>query len=336
MFSDSSDEFVLALDARTGREIWRARTGKNAPSDQGDGPRSTPTVSDGLVFALGPGAHLHALDAGSGAPVWDKDLKREFGSRVPRWGMSTSPLVDGDRLLLDVGGRPGFSIVALDRTSGKVRWNSHTDPPGYSTPLVVTVGGVRQALFFTGSSLVAVSPADGRVFWSVPWKTSYDVNAAMPVFVPPDGVFVSSSYDTGAALYRIKPAGEKMTIDEVWKSRVMKNHFNSSVLYRGDLYGFDDGTLKCIDPKTGDQRWAQRGFAKGSLLAADGHLIILSEAGLLALAEATPDEYREKARAQVLEGRTWTMPSLAGGRLYLRNQKELVALDLGAGVRAAS
>jgi hypothetical protein len=192
----------------------------------------------------------------------------------------------------------------------------------------VDIQGVRQVLFFTGSSLVSVTPVDGKVLWSVPWKTSYDINAAMPVLVAPDKVFISSGYDTGAAVYQIKKSGSTWSTEEVWKSSVMKNHYNSSILYEGHLYGFDDSTLKCINALTGEESWKQRGFAKGSLLLADGHLLVLSEEGLLALVEATPSAYKEKARAQILEGKTWTMPSLAGGKLYLRNQKEMVALDI--------
>lgn len=328
MYARGDDEFVACLDAATGKQIWRVRTDANRFDDQGSGPRSTPTVDGDVVFALGARAVLHALKAETGETVWMKDLKVEFGAKVPRWGASTSPLVEGDLLLLDVGGRPGNSIVALDKRSGRVRWTSHTDKAGYSTPLAITVRGVRQILFFTGSSLISVSPEDGEVLWSVPWKTSWDVNAAMPVFVPPDKVFISSSYDVGAALFRVKNDDGEVAVEEIWKSRVMKNHFNSSIHYGGHLYGFDNGTLKCIDANTGEEKWGQRGFAKGSLLLADGHLIVLSEHGLLALAEATPDGYREKGRVQILEGRTWTMPSLARGKLFLRNREEMVALDV--------
>jgi outer membrane protein assembly factor BamB len=175
---------------------------------------------------------------------------------------------------------------------------------------------------------MSVAPADGALLWRVPWRTSYDVNAAMPIFIPPDGVFISSSYDTGGALYRIKGGGAGMQAEEIWRSRVLKNHFNSSVLYQGHLYGFDDATLKCVDARTGEEKWAARGFGKGSLLVADGHLVILGERGQLALAPAVPGGYQEKARTQPLEGKTWTMPTLSNGRLYLRNEAELVALDV--------
>lgn len=328
MYSGDGDESLGCYGTDDGKQIWRLKVDATRSDDMGDGPRSTPTVDGDLVYGLGAQGMLVAARAATGEKLWEKDLKAAFGARVPQWGISTSPVVEGDLLLMDAGGAPGKSLVALDKKSGEIRWTAYTDRPGYSTPLGVEIQGVRQILSFAGSSLVSVAPADGKVLWSVPWKTSYDVNAAMPVFVPPDKVFISSSYDTGGALYAVKKSGDTFDVSEVWKNRTMKNHFNSSIFNGGNIYGFDDATLKCVDAATGQEKWSQRGFQKGSLLLADGHLIIFSEDGLLALAEATTSGYKEKARAQILEGRTWTMPTLAGKKLYLRNQKEMVALDL--------
>jgi outer membrane protein assembly factor BamB len=328
LFGSSGDELAIALDAATGKELWRMRLDSNRSDDQGSGPRSTPVADGELVYALGARGKLFALSASSGEVAWKLDLVSEFGARVPRWGVSVSPLVEGDLLLLDVGGKPGYSLVALDKKTGEVRWHSETDKPGYSTPVGVTVDGVRQILFFTGSSLVSVSPEDGSVYWRHPWKTSYDVNAAMPVFVSPDKVFISTSYDKGATLLQMKVADGDVQIDEIWRDRVMKNHFNSSVLVGDHLYGFDDGTLKCIEAATGEEIWAKRGFSKGSLLYADGGLIVLGERGQLASVEATPAGYRERASFQLFKTRTWTMPSLSEGRLFVRDQGNLVALAL--------
>jgi outer membrane protein assembly factor BamB len=330
MFASGGDEFALCVDAATGKERWRFRTDANRFDDMGSGPRSTPTVDGSLVYVLGAQGKLYALEAANGRKVWSVDLVADLGGRVPRWGVSASPLVDGDLLLVDAGGRGGKSVVALDKRTGKQRWAASDDVAGYSTPLIVSIGGLRQALFFTGTQLVAVDPANGKVFWRKPWRTEYDVNAAMPVFIPPDKVFISSSYDTGATVLRVTRQGQGAAAEEVWRSRVMKNHFNSSVLHGEYLYGFDDGTLKCVHAATGETKWAERGFAKGSLLYADGQLVILSERGLLVLVEATPQAYRERARSQVLQGKTWTMPSLADGRLFLRTERELVALDFKA------
>jgi hypothetical protein len=186
-------------------------------------------------------------------------------------------------------------------------------------------------IFFTGSRLVAVAPDDGKPLWDVRWKTSYDVNAATPIFIPPDRLFVASGYDTGAALFRIEGGGGTARAEELWRTRGMKNQFSSSIYKDGYLYGFDNAILKCLDAATGEERWKARGFGHGSLTYADGHLIVLGDRGDLALVEATPEAYREKGRAAVLSGKCWTVPTLAGGRLYLRNEREIVALDVAGG-----
>lgn len=328
MYASGGDELVAAFEAETGKPIWKFRVDEERFDDQGSGPRSTPTVDEDTVYALGAKGVLVALKAATGEEIWTKDLKVDYDAPVPRWGVSTAPLVEGNLLIVGAGGKPDSSVVALDKTTGKTVWTAYDDLPGYAAPIAADIAGARQVISFAGTSLVGVEASTGKVLWHVPWKTSYDVNAAAPVLVPPDKVFVSSGYDKGAALFRIRKEGEKYQVEDIWKSRVMKNHFNSSILYGGQLYGFDNGTLKCIDAHTGEERWAERGFAKGSLLIADGLLIILGESGQLALADASPEGYVERARAQVLQGRTWTMPSLADGVLYLRNQEEMVALDI--------
>lgn len=328
LFGSAGKELAIAFDAATGKELWRAQLGPDRQDGMGGGPRATPTVDGDLVYVMGAEAKLAALEAATGKARWRLDLVAQQGARVPQWGVSTSPVVEGGLLLVNAGGSNGRSLLGLDKLTGKVVWASESDVPGYSTPLVLDLAGTRQALFFAGTSLISVSPQTGKRFWSVPWETSYDVNAAMPVFVAPDRVFISSGYDVGGQLLRVVAKSGQPAVEPVWRNRVMKNHFNSSIYVAGHLYGFDDSTLKCIEPATGAERWTQRGFGKGSLLVADGHLWVLSDRGELALVELGPGGYREKARAQVLEGKTWTMPTLAGKRLYLRSESELVALDV--------
>jgi outer membrane protein assembly factor BamB len=324
MFSGDGEEFAICLDAATGREVWRFRTDANFKDMHGSGPRSTPTVDDEVVYVLSAKGKLHALGAGDGKPVWTRDLVSELGAETPRWGYATSPLVEGKLLLLDVGGRGESSLVAFDKASGKVVWRSQSDKAGYSSPIAVTIADRRQIVFFTGTTVVAVSPENGSLLWKQPWKTSYDVNAAMPVFIPPDRIFVSSGYDVGAAVYRVTATG----VEEVWRNREMKNKFSSSVLHGGHLYGFDEKTLKCIDAATGQARWRARDFGHGTLIYADGHLLVLGDDGALALVEATAEGYHERARARIFEGKSWTVPTLAGGRLYLRDQEQLLSLDM--------
>jgi outer membrane protein assembly factor BamB len=326
LYGQGDQEFAVAMDAATGKAVWRTPIDRMYRSDMGNGPRSTPTVDAGMVYALSASGRLVALNAKDGSKVWARDLPKELGGRMPGWGASTSPLVEGNLLLVDLGGSK--SLAAFDKKTGKVVWTSQSDVAGYSAPIAITVGGVRQAVFFTGTSVLAVSPRDGKLLWRVPWRTDWDINAATPLFVPPDKVFVSSGYGVGAAVYKIKVADGKVRAEEVWRSRGMKNQFSSSVLHNGVIYGFDDATFKAVDAATGKERWKQRGFGHGSLILADGHLIVLSERGCnLALVEATPEEYREKGREEVLSGKCWTAPTLANGRLYLRNEEELVALS---------
>jgi outer membrane protein assembly factor BamB len=281
-----------------------------------------------LVYVLGARGKLHALSTEDGKPKWSHDLVAEYNASIPRWGVATEPLVEGERLIVNVGGTDGASVVAFDRSSGEETWRSYDDAAGYSAPIAVTVDGVRQIVVFTARHLVSLAADDGTVLWEIPWETSYDVNAATPLFVPPDRVFVSSGYDVGAALWRIQRKGDKLRTKAVWKNREMKNQFSSSVLVDGHLYGFDDATLKCLDAGTGERRWRERGLGHGSLIYADDRLYVLGERGTLVLVEANPEAYRERGRMELFEGKTWTPPSLAGGRLFVRDQRELVALDV--------
>ena len=345
MFSKGNDEFIICLNATDGQEIWRFRSDDNYHEGQGgNGPRATPTIDGDLLFTVSAHGKLYALNTENGQKVWSHDLQRKFGSKMPRWGFSTSPLVEGELLIVEVGGKSKKSIVAFNKNSGDVLWSSHKDKLGYSSPIAVTVKGIRQIICFTGTKLVSVSPTDGTIYWTYPWKTGYDVNAATPVFIPPDKVFISSGYDKGAAVVQMRvfvsPDDDRAATDqirenqgtvrikEIWKNRKMKNQFASSVLHENYLYGFDNSILKCIEADTGEEQWKTRGFGKGTVILADGHLIILSDKGKLGLAEATPAGYIEKASAKVLSGLCWTAPTLADGKLYMRNETEMVCLDM--------
>ena len=328
MFVNGEDEIVICLDAASGKEIWRYLDDYRFENRQGgDGPRSTPTVDGDRVYVLSAYGRLVALDALNGKELWNHDFTKAFSSNVPRHGFSTSPIIEGDLLLVETGGEAGKALVACDKQSGKVVWSSEDDASGYSSPITVTISEKRQTVFFTGRGLVSVSPNDGEIYWRYDWPTRFNVNAATPIFVPPDKIFISSGYDMGAAVVQIMETSGQLTVTEVWTSREMKNHFSSSVLYDGYLYGFDNAFLKCIDTETGEEQWVKRGFGKGSLLYADGNLIILGEGGNLALAKATPTQYEEIAQTQIFNGRCWTMPTLSNGKLYLRDTEELICLD---------
>jgi outer membrane protein assembly factor BamB len=331
LFGANNTEYLAAFDAASGRQLWVVRTDAELSNDQGSGPRSTPTYDAGMLYAQSAQGQLLAVAAGTGKVAWKRDLAKAFGARVPQWGISSSPLVEGNLLLVAVGGDRGHSAMAFDKHSGKEVWAALDDKPGYASPIALTAAGVRQAVFFTGSSVAGVAVADGKVLWEVPWATDYDVNAATPLFVAPDKLYVSSGYDTGSAVFQFHGDGGRVTVQQVWKSRDMKNQFSSAVLAGDYVYGFDNGTLKCIKVQTGEERWKQRGLGHGSLILADGMLVVLSESGKLVLADAAPDAYHERATFQALDGRCWTGPSLAaGGKLFLRNRERMEAFDLAA------
>ena len=329
MYIHSGNEYAVCLDAGTGELLWRTRTDDLLMERQGgDGPRATPTVDNGTVYVSSAYGKLYALDSQTGSQKWSRDLVREYGSKRARWGFCPSPLVAGDLVLIEAGGHGGRSLIAFDKTSGEVAWTTGSDKLGYSSPIAVTIGKTPQAVFFTGHGLVAVAPLNGQVLWQHPWPTRHDVNAATPVFIPPGRFFISSGYGTGGTVVEVSSTDSGYSVREIWRNREMKNHFATSIYHEGHLYGFDGSILKCIDAETGGEKWKSRGYGKGTLIFADGHLVILGERGNLGVAEATPAGFVEKAGYPALEGRCWTVPTLAGGRLFLRDEQEFVCLNL--------
>ena len=337
MFADSAGgEFAVCLDAASGEELWRLRTGNYYKDSQGgDGPRSTPTVDGEVVYVLGAEGHLFALRAFTGEQLWHKSLVEEFGSDIPKWGFSTSPLVEGQLLVVEAGGVDGnilvdmvvdrtakATAVALDKATGRTVWTALDDKMSYSSPIAYSVNGNRHIAFINAYALVGLAVEDGSELWRFPWKTRWDVSAATPVFMPPDRIFVSSGND--GAVVRVGADG----VDEVWKNSKMKNHFGTSIHVDGHLYGFDKSILKCIDAGSGEERWKARGYAKGTLIAAADHLIVLGERGNLGLVQATPEAFVEKANVPLMQGRCWTIPTLAHGMLYVRDEEEIVAVNL--------
>jgi outer membrane protein assembly factor BamB len=312
---------VYCLATGTGRVLWRY----SYPCPAGDqsGTRATPTVEGDRVFTFSREGQAFCLKASSGAVLWGKDLRRETGAAPPRWGFASSPLLYGKLVIYNVGS----AGVGLDKVSGRLVWKSGAGIAGYASPVAYTVGGQRGVAIFTGTALVGVDPASGRLLWQYPWQTDYEVNAADPLFSG-DTVFISSNYGRGGALLRLGRGGRPTAI---WENRNMRNHFNSCVLLGGYLYGNDQNTLKCIDLRTGAERWRWRGMGKGGLIAAGGHLLVLTERGTLALSRAGPRQYTELAHAAVLRGTCWTHPVIANGLVYCRSHEgELVCLDLHA------
>jgi uncharacterized repeat protein (TIGR03806 family) len=316
MVQEGNDEVVLCLDVASGQVRWRSgSSGRFSEPSSGVGPRSTPAVADGRVYALGAAGRFQCLDAATGQVQWHHDL-----APLPLYGFSSSPLVEGDRVIVQAGG-----IAAYDCRSGRREWSSN-EPGGYSSPVAAVMAGRRQIVAVTGDSLLGLAPDNGKILWRTPWKTHLDFNVATPV-VDGDTVFVSSGYGKGCALFRV---GSDLSVTQVCANTRMKNTFSTSVVDRGHLYGFDDDFLSCMDLATGTVGWKTRAFGKGTLVFADDRLLVLGEAGRLAVVDADPAEYREQWATTISSSRSWTAPTLARGRLFVRDQEFIQAFDIEA------
>lgn len=321
-------EYLSAFDAATGRKLWEQANGQRFRNDRGDGPRSTPTVDGARLYVFGGAGDLSSYDAATGTRHWTVNVVREHGGVVPYWGYSESPLVIGDRIVVNVGGR-GASLVAFDKTDGRVLWRAESDEAGYSSPMLLRTGSLAQAVFFTGRRALAVDPRDGRLLWSYPRVSNRTANIATPV-VRGSQVFLSSDYGTGAALLQVRAAGNLANADEVYFTREMRNHHASSVLVGEHLYGFSGSILTAMRFATGEVAWRDRSVGKGSVIYADNRLYLYSEGGVVGLAEATPDGYREHGRFRIPQGNlpTWSHPIVTGGRLIVRDQDTVWAFDV--------
>jgi outer membrane protein assembly factor BamB len=320
-------EFVVAFDVATGKEAWATAHGSAFRNDRGDGPRGTPTVDGDRVYALGGNGDLSALDAKTGKIVWSKNVLKEFGGSNITWGISESPLVLGNKVLVNPGG-PGASIVALSKADGSVIWKSQSDKAGYSSGIPVEINGATQVIFFTSERAVGLDAKDGRLLWDYARPANNVANVATPI-VRANRVFISSDYGTGGGVVEIKPDNKAQ---EIWFTKDMRNHHSSSVLIGDYLYGFSSAILTAIKFDTGEIAWRDRSVGKGSLVYADGNLYCFSENGVVGLVEATPSGYKEKGRFRIPQDSlpTWTHPVVAGGRLYLRDQDTIYAFDVKA------
>jgi len=318
-------EFVVAFDVATGKEAWATPHGSAFRNDRGDGPRGTPTVDGDRVYALGGSGDLTAFEARTGKIVWSKNVLQEFGGSNITWGISESPLVLGNKVLVNAGG-PGASIVALNKDNGAVIWKSQSDRAGYSSAIPVELNGTTQVVFFTAQRAVGLDAKDGRLLWEYGKPSNRVANVATPI-ARGNRVFISSDYGTGGGVVEISADN---SAKEIWFTQDMRNHHSSSVLIGDYLYGFSSAILTAIRFDTGEIAWRDRSVGKGSLVFADGNLYCFSENGIVGLVEATPTGYKEKGRFRLAQGNlpTWTHPVVVGGRLYLRDQDTIYAYDV--------
>ncbi len=340
MAAQKGREFAAAFDAESGKPLWHVPLGEifRDFQGQGEGPRATPTVHDGKLYCLLAAGDLVCLDAKSGTEIWKKNVYETTGTKIPRgdsffWGLSASPIVEGETLVVTPGAKSGASVAAFDLERGSLVWKTGSDPVGYGSPIAIDVSGARQIVATTGTSYLGLDPRSGRQLWRHEFGNKYHCNCATPVWHE-GALFVSSSYGTGCASLAIESkGGGRFSVRARWKSGELQNHYATSIVLDGNAYGChanQGSTLRCLDLRTGKKRWASRAAGKCSLIAAEGTLICLSERGVLTLVRADPRGCRIVGRAQALKGarKAWAPPALSNGRLYVRDHRQIVCLDL--------
>jgi outer membrane protein assembly factor BamB len=325
---------IIALDLETGKEVWSAPNGDAYENSYGDGPRGTPTVDGDLLYAIGAHGDLASVETASGKVRWAANILEKFGADNIGWGISESPLIVGDRLIVTPGGRDA-TIVALDKKTGETLWTSKglSDGAGYSSAITFGAAGVEQVVNFTGEGVVGVALEDGRFLWRYDRVANGIANIATPVFVN-GAVFATSFYDTGCALIRLEKDGERgVAAKEVYFQRSLKNHHGGVIVVEGHVYGCDNASWTCLEVGTGKRKWVNRGVGKGSLVHADGRFYLLGEDGVVGLIEANPSAYREISRFEIDHGGqpAWAHPVVSGGRLFIRTEDRVRCFDVAAG-----
>lgn len=328
------DEILTALDPATGKEKWasKARTKYRDEFNFDNGPRCVPLVAGGRVYGLGPNGDLHVVEAATGKKLWHRNLLADYEAPKGFFGVGAGPLLVGDRLLVNVGAK-GAGIVAFDPATGKELGKASNDAASYSTPISAEIGGKTLAIFLTRQGLLGIDPATMKVEFTREFRARLEasVNAATPLVVK-DEVFLTASYNTGAVLLKVKPGAEP---EEVWANdKSLSSQYTTPVKVGEYLYGTDGradvGTakLRCIEWKTGDVKWTAERFGCASLIAVDGGLLALTERGELVRFDASAEGFKERARAKVLDGAVRAMPALSDGRLFVRDEKRLVCVNL--------
>jgi outer membrane protein assembly factor BamB len=326
------EEVVEGLEAATGKKQWKHHyeTKYRDSFGKGDGPRATPVIAGDKVYTLGAEGRLTCLKLKTGEKVWEHDLLAEYKPRKGFFGVGTSPIVEDERLFVNVGAK-GAGIVAFNAGDGKELWKATDQEASYSSPVTATIDGVRHVFFFTRDGLVSLDPKEGTERFSLKFRSKINasVNAATPVIVD-DHLFLSASYGTGALLLKV----HKDKVDEVWKNdESLSNHYDTSLHVAGYLYGIDGrqeegARLRCVEFKTGKVQWTEEGLGCASMIHADGRFVALTEGGDLVLIEPSAKEYKEKARASVLGSPCRAPLALANGRLYGRDGKTLICWNL--------
>ena len=322
------DEIVSAYNLNTGAPVWRHRDATRFwESNAGAGPRATPTLSDGRVYALGATGILNALDARDGSVAWSRNAASDTSRKPPEWGFASSPLVVGDVVIAAAAG----SLAAYDAATGKLRWFGPKGGYGYSSPHLTTIAGVEQIVLVNGPGAIGVAPSDGALLWKHEWAGD---SIVQPAVIAGGDLLIGSGSGlaTQTGLLRVTVARESggWIVKERWTSTGLKPYFNDFVVHKGHAFGFDGGILACVALDDGKRRWKGGRYGHGQLvLLPDQDLLLaLSEEGELALVRATPDQFTEVSRFKAIEGKTWNHPALVGDVLLVRNGEEMAAFRL--------
>ena len=329
------EEVAVAIDAATGKTLWEQRNPVEYLSamrmEHGPGPHATPLLAGGRVFTTGTLGRLQALDPRTGKVLWAHELWKDKGGTVMDRGYSCSPLAWRDTVIVAVGGR-GQALMAFDQADGSVRWKSGSFAVSPSSPVLVSVDGQEQLVFFGGDEVVGLDPGTGKMLWSHLHATQYKLNIAVPVSGEDGLLIVSSAYSGGTRALRLTREGDTTSARELWFTNQMRIHHGNFIKIGGHIYGssgdFGPAPMSAVDLATGEVVWRDRAFAKATILLAGEQLIVLDEDGTLGLATVSPKGLDVQARAEIFSGRSWTAPTLVGTRLYMRDRKEMVALEL--------
>jgi outer membrane protein assembly factor BamB len=336
MYRKGDNEVAISLDAATGKTLWEysyaAPFSPEYDMSMGTGPHATPLVSGNLVFTSGSTGKLHCIDKKTGKVLWSHDLITEFHGTVRVNGYSCSPIAYKDKIVMMVGG-PSSSLIAFNIKDGSVIWKKHDFKNSTSSPIIINVDGQDQLVAFMYGEIVGVDPNSGNLLWSYPHPAEFGLNTSTPVWGPDNLLFMSSGYGGGSRVLKLSRAGDKTTVEEVWANSLMRIHFSNAIRVGDLIYGssgdFGPAPFTAVNVKTGNVVWRHRGFPRASFLFADGRFIILDEDGNLLLATATPEGLTVASRVELLGNQSWTVPSLSGTRLYLRDRKNILALELG-------
>jgi outer membrane protein assembly factor BamB len=336
MYRDGDDEIVACLDADTGRTLWSHRyrdpvDGSRFAARYGYGPRSTPLIVNKLVFTAGFNGKLHCLELATGQLKWSADLVRQFKAVLPRWGYANSPIAFGETIILPIGG-PGAALVAFDQTTGRVIWRRHDFENSYGSPIIVEVDGLRHMACLMAKDIIGFDPADGRLLWRHAHEGQWLNNIPNPVVGPDNTLLVTSEGEAGTRLLKLSRVEEDITVRELWWTRkfrvVHRNVMRIGEVYYGSSGDFGPSVFCAVDARTGELRWRNGTIGRCGMLLVGEKLLMLVESGELMLATPGAQELTIHARAHLLDYPAWTIPSLVGKRLYLRDRRNIMAVEL--------